>query len=1307
MPRTKKPWTCLFYLCGDNYLAKDVEDDFREICAAGASPALHVAVQIDRPTGAARYVLPERRRRRPPAPVADLGNVNTGDPAAAIDFLAWGMREFPSARLAVILSGPGLPTMPKAGGEAAATRQEFTLFPDETSKDALNAAELRHLFQESLSRARRKRVDVVGLDSCSHAFLEVAYQLEDLTTLLVAPQTFLPGTGWPYERLLTAWRRRRPADPESLARLLVSEVIAAYRKEQGPPQIALSAIDLRALDQVARSLDTLTLGLMQCLGDKVVLAALKEARRRSLGIEWPENIDLLELLQLAEELLQRRTARASNAFGEKARAAALVDLFARTRAVIRGEAGGQPLVLASESLAMQPLHGVSIHFPKTLEGSRYLDLRFARKVHWAALLGGMNLIEEHPRALWRLVSTLMADAGGGTRQEIINRMLGPASVMESLKTQFRALESPPCLTLSLERRDDPASPEVGTPSARVEAQRLYRLRLDGPDAGATIAESTARVNQRTFDTVLSRLERVLNDPSADAEALPQIVSLGRTLWEDLLCNLGARLHTAAAPVFTGEAAEPDRAAGDRPAPHLRLQIAPELMRHPWELLHDGEALLGLRYALGRQVFMDTPTLRQARRRTAGAIRVLVIGDPIFAPAFLEDLRRQQRPIPPQLPEARQEARRVAQEFERLGDELAGLPPVHVECVVGETLSVTEMRERLRDGYHIIHFAGHGVFRKGDPETSAWLLSDGELWAREIRNTLAGLEEPPWLIFANACEAGMDAQAPVGRYQGDVFGLATACINQGVAAYVAPLWPVQDALAAELAADFYRELLLNRASVGEALRRAKVRARGTAGAGGDARQLTWASFVLYGDPTQLLLRSLWSGSAQPIAKAKAAPSRVSEEQIRSLVAGPGMRSVAAQGMRGAPALEKGETALQLVEKNGVRYWQAVSGEKAPRPLGIGARLPGAEAATAGERGILDVLRVVGTWAVGAVTGKRQSLITALARQYDRDTVAEQRLLRIGPDGKCTPLEPQPWKWLHATPQPGQSDRVLLFIHGTFSQTSVPVADFSPAFLAWANRTYRAVLGFDHWTLSLTPEENAAFLWNLLDPALRAGHRLDLITHSRGGLVARAFVEILAHGEAVRRVIFVGTPNAGTNLANPRNWGTVADVLINLAPISAPLAKLSGLLARLLIAGAEGRIPGLQAQNPSAAGSGDFLGRVQRHTALPQGVSYSAVAANFEPEPGGVSPRRLLGQVGDSGADAFYGHPNDLVVDTGSVWSVDAPPDYDLTTENAAVPRVLLFNPEGRGVGQVIRKRGVHHNNLFSLPETMAFLQSELA
>ena len=53
------------YLCGDNDLAKYLEDDFREICAAGASPSVHVAVQIDRPTGAAR--LPPARTAAAPS----------------------------------------------------------------------------------------------------------------------------------------------------------------------------------------------------------------------------------------------------------------------------------------------------------------------------------------------------------------------------------------------------------------------------------------------------------------------------------------------------------------------------------------------------------------------------------------------------------------------------------------------------------------------------------------------------------------------------------------------------------------------------------------------------------------------------------------------------------------------------------------------------------------------------------------------------------------------------------------------------------------------------------------------------------------------------------------------------------------------------------------------------------------------------------------------------------------------------------------------------------------------------------------
>lgn len=1333
MRRKKKSWTCLFYLCGDNYLEPYIAEDFREICRAGAAPQLHVAVQLDRPAGAARYILPERALRKPPVPCRDLGNVNTGDADAAIDFLTWGMQEFPSTHLAVIMGGLGIANLPGqhpgVGDFADDPTRLFSLFHDATSKDALDAAELRRVFAESLAQSGRERVDVLGLDTCSVAFLEVAYQLEGLAALLVAPQTVLPGEGWPYDQILTAWqarlRRRGGVAPQALAQLLVECVVAAYSGHAQQDRVALSAINLAALDRVARALDTLTLGLLQNLGDWAVFSTLQKTRAQVQGIDWPENVDLLELLRVGAAALSRQHAIVSRQkgeadFGESERAQHLLTLMARARDVIAGTEDESALIVANHSLTTQPLGGISIHFPQSLAGSNYLRLRFAQKVHWAALLGAINLIEDHPRALWRLVSALMAEASGATRQQLIERMLGPDSVMVGLKEQFRALDSPPCLTLSLERREDPAS---GHP----QPHREYCVRLQHIEAGATIAQRNCRVNPVNFDNVLLGLERLLNDPNADAEALPRIASLGKTLGEDLLLDLNVELRETFTPMADRDA---------QPPPHLRLQIAAELMRYPWELVHDGEDLLGMRYALGRQVFMDAPTVRRARGRSGTEIRVLVIGDPQFSTAFRDDLARRNRPVPRQLPAARTEAELVALTFEHLRDELAGLPPLTIETIIGQSVTVAEMRDHLRAGYHIIHFAGHAAFRGSDPQTSAWLLSDGELWAGEIRNTLAAQEVPPWLIFANACEAGMDAGAAPGRYQGDVFGLATAFINQGVAAYIAPLWPVQDTLAADLAADFYRSLLLDRASLGEALRQAKHHARARAGdAEAGSRRLTWAAFVLYGDPTPQLLRTLRIAPTQPRPSQTAAPDKglqpavarsktpqtvsrprkgteqprlwLSQATVRTLATGPDMRTLDGDGTRSATTLTEGEVELQLVEKNGVRYWQTVAAQGTPQPLGVGSRLAQAAAAADGERGLGEVLRIAGRWAVGVLTGRRQSLITELARQYDRDTVPEQRLVTIGADGRCTPFGS--WDWLRAAPQPGQTNRVLLFVHGTFSQTSVPVADWAAEFLAWAQRTYRGVLGFDHWTLSETPEDNARLLWSLLDPALHADHRLDIVTHSRGGLVARALVELSGHGAAVRRVVFVGTPNAGTNLANPDNWGTVADVLINCAHLSPLFAKLSGFLARLLVGHATGQIPGLQAQNPTATGAADFLGRLQRSTSLPPGVSYSAVAASYEPEAGEFNLKSLLAQASDLSADTFYRHANDLVVDTGSVWAVDTKPDYDLGTAGKLVPakRLLLFNPDSSGVGDVVAQRGVHHNNLFSLSKTMEFLKTQLA
>ena len=346
--------------------------------------------------------------------------------------------------------------------------------------------------------------------------------------------------------------------------------------------------------------------------------------------------------------------------------------------------------------------------------------------------------------------------------------------------------------------------------------------------------------------------------------------------------------------------------------------------------------------------------------------------------------------------------------------------------------------------------------------------------------------------------------------------------------IAPLWPVDDAVAAQLAIDFYRALLLERLSLGESLHRAKLLAKqDLANAEAVRGGLSWASVVLYGDPTPRLLQSLWTPSAQrqkqPTAILQPAgratrPSKerirgrrlaqATEDEARRLVSGPGMQATAWSAARGAEeALPTDQPVFELVEVNGIRFWQIIDPHNGRRRA-----LPGSELAALAcndtvrgalglQRGWKDYVKVLGRWVADKVTGgDNRPLLMRLAEQYDRDTVEKEQLLWIGADLDLAPLGPAPWNWLGGPLIPGQEDRVLLIIHGTFSKTAAPVDGLGKEFLQWAGTRYRGVIGLDHWTLSKTPEDNARMLWDLLDASgsliVRKSWRIEIGSSSGG-------------------------------------------------------------------------------------------------------------------------------------------------------------------------------------------------------------------
>lgn len=201
--------------------------------------------------------------------------------------------------------------------------------------------------------------------------------------------------------------------------------------------------------------------------------------------------------------------------------------------------------------------------------------------------------------------------------------------------------------------------------------------------------------------------------------------------------------------------------------------------------------------------------------------------------------------------------------------------------------------------------------------------------------------------------------------------------------------------------------------------------------------------------------------------------------------------------------------------------------------------------------------------------------------------------------------------------------LMFIHGTASQGHKAFGAIPETALAKLHSRYQGrVFAFEHPTLSVSPTDNVRWLSKELSrlPASGSGLNLDIVAHSRGGLVGRTLCEQPAAAGLdpqhlrVRQLLMVATPNAGTPLGDRAHLNTFVDTLTNLLefipdnPATDTLEVVLTLLKQLAV-GAMGGLDGLLSMDPKGDFLRNFLNRPSAVTA-----TYRALAANFDPPPG---------------------------------------------------------------------------------------------
>jgi hypothetical protein len=394
---TKKPWTVMVYMAGDNSLDPEGAQDLKEMKKVGSSDKLSIIAQFDRASGhvARRYYLTRGGIVTGDA-VASLGAVNTGDPKALFDFITWGVTTYPADHFLLVLwnHGQGWDDTDIYANERFRSLRRLAAGPvrhalfrtqvrcalenakndhaaraillDDNAKDFLDNLEMKKVLADTAQLLGRK-LDILGMDACLMSMAEVGYQINGSADYTVGSEQTEPGEGWPYTTILKALAHNPAMTPRDLSTLIVDKYLASYTShvEDG---VTYSACDLAKSGSLATAVAGLTRALKASLGNTAARQRIMTVRSQVQCFYVPDNIDLVDFCSLLSK------AGPSPA------------IVTACQQVIQAVQAGYVIKQGYKGTAMKNSHGVAIYFPTQTVSPLYAGLDFSKKTGWDKFL---------------------------------------------------------------------------------------------------------------------------------------------------------------------------------------------------------------------------------------------------------------------------------------------------------------------------------------------------------------------------------------------------------------------------------------------------------------------------------------------------------------------------------------------------------------------------------------------------------------------------------------------------------------------------------------------------------------------------------------------------------------------------------------------------------------------------------------------------------------------------------------------------------------------------------------------------------
>jgi len=236
---TGETWTVMLYQdADDKVLEKDIYVDLNEAERVGSSENVHIVAQVDRYSAGYQgdgnwtstkrfYVTQDDDLERVGSQeIADLGEANMADAATLVDFVTWAIQTYPADKYMLILSDHGMgwpggwsdPTASGGGNRAIPLASKLG--------DQLYLNEMDDALQQIRDANGLDKFELIGLDACLMAHLEVFSALAPHARYAVASQETEPALGWAYTSFLGALVANPAMNGAEISQLILDSYIA-------------------------------------------------------------------------------------------------------------------------------------------------------------------------------------------------------------------------------------------------------------------------------------------------------------------------------------------------------------------------------------------------------------------------------------------------------------------------------------------------------------------------------------------------------------------------------------------------------------------------------------------------------------------------------------------------------------------------------------------------------------------------------------------------------------------------------------------------------------------------------------------------------------------------------------------------------------------------------------------------------------------------------------------------------------------------------------------------------------------------